>query len=281
MKPTTDSPCARALAASLRGIRGESGLSLSHVARMLDMEKGMLSFWERCLRLPRPDQVARLLGCLRVSEDRYERLMNMAYHARDTNWLPPGVAEDSTELSPGLIGVMECERVAKQITTWQPVVVPGLLQTADYARAIISEGDISLEQADLLLITRLSRQNILTRQNPVQLLAIIAESVLLNEVGNEDIMSDQIDHLLRMIDLPHVSVRIVPDERKYHRGKNDSFVLYEFDDQVPVLYAEHTTGGSFRTEEQKIASHRGLATVLLDKAMTEEASRMRLKEAVR
>ncbi|MFE0028397.1 helix-turn-helix domain-containing protein [Amycolatopsis sp. NPDC059021] len=281
MKPTSMSPCSQVLAASLREIRNEAGLSLRGLARKLKTDPGMLSFWERSLRSPSLEQVARILGCLGVDNERFERLLHLARHTYDTNWLSGGVGPSSSDLSEGVIGLVECERAAKQVINWQPVVFQGLLQTADYAHAILMEEDISQEQADLRLVARLDRQKFLRREDPLMLTAIVAESVLFNQVGNEDIMSDQIDHLLVVTELPNVSFRIVPDDGKYQRWQTRSFVLFEFDDRPHVVHQEHPPAGSFLEDADEVVTHRGLACRLLDRALTEEDSRARLKELVR
>lgn len=113
-------------------------------------------------------------------------------------------------------------------------IIPGILQTPDYARDILSNSDLNPAQADTHLVTRLDRQRILSRPEPVRYQAIINERALHEPIASEDIMSDQVDHLLEVARRPNVSLRVLTAESSYHPGMLGSFFLYVRDSKSPA-----------------------------------------------
>ncbi|MEU0795584.1 helix-turn-helix transcriptional regulator [Amycolatopsis sp. NPDC005961] len=277
MKPTSASPGARALAASLRELRMTRGKGLRELARMVRILPQLLSAWEKGQRVPGPEDIARLLGALQVDDATYERMMRLAKRAKDDNWLD----SNPSDLPPALSGIREYERTATRISNWELAIVPGMLQTPDYARAILSNSEIGLAQADAMLVVRLDRQRILTKADPVRLTALIGEVAIREEIGSPDIMSDQIDHLLEMMALPNVSVRIVPANIGYHPGLIGSFILYEFADLPPIVHLESSHATAFLHEDGAVGNYRRQAKILTGKALSEDGTRSMLREAAR
>lgn len=277
MKSTLSSPGLRALSASLREVREARKLGLRELARALEIDPRLLSQWELGIRVPPVEEVARILGYLRVEQPTTRRLLYLAQHTKEPNWLDSHPAD----LPAALTAVIQCERTASLITNWSPLIIPGLLQTPDYARAQLTASDISVEDADARLVVRLDRQRILTRREPVRLTAIISELAIREVVGDEDIMSDQIDHLLTLTGTSTISVRIVPADVGYHPGKIGMFTLYDFSADPAIVFLEHHHASAFVNELDAIASYRKLVKLLQGKAMSEEASRALLREAVR
>ncbi|HKN57127.1 MAG TPA: helix-turn-helix transcriptional regulator, partial [Amycolatopsis sp.] len=206
MKPTmSPTPRVRALAASIREAREARRISVRQLAEVLGFSPAMLSQWERAIRVPTVAQVGLILGYLQVAGERQDHILELARTAREPNWL----TESTSDIGPALTGLLQCERTAIRINCWALTIVPGLFQTADYARSILSSGDLTLSQVDARLIVRLGRQEILTCKAPIQLNAIISERALYEPVGSEDTMSDQIDHLHEVSKLPNVSLRVL------------------------------------------------------------------------
>ncbi|SEF35434.1 Helix-turn-helix domain-containing protein [Amycolatopsis pretoriensis] len=277
MKPTSASPGARALAASLRELRMTRGKGLRELARMVRILPQLLSAWEKGQRVASPEDVARLLGALQVDDATYDRMMRLARRAKDDNWLD----SNPSDLPPALSGIVEYERTATHITMWSLAIVPGLLQSADYARAVLNGGQLSLAQADIHLVTRLARQRILTKPDPVKLTAIVGEAAIRDEIGGEDVMSDQMDHLLGIADFTNVTLRVLPAKIGYHPGLYGPFVLYEFGDLPTIVHLEHSEATAFLHEVDVVGKYRKQAKLLEGKAMTEDATRALLREVAR
>jgi hypothetical protein len=124
------------------------------------------------------------------------------------------------------------EAEAESALTWQVVAVPGLLQTEEYARAIHSAHQQTLRVppgvSERRIAVRMIRQQILTARNPpLELSAVIDESVLLRKVGSHEVMSEQLHHLAEMARLPNVELRVLPLESETSL-KADSFVVLRF-----------------------------------------------------
>ncbi|MEV5718671.1 Scr1 family TA system antitoxin-like transcriptional regulator [Amycolatopsis mediterranei] len=277
MKPTSSSPGSRALSASLREVREARKFGLRELARALEVDPRLLSQWELGIRVPPIEEVARILGYLRVDRAVTNRILALAQHVKDPNWLD----SNPSDLPAALTGVMQCERSASLITNWSPLIIPGLLQTPDYARALLAASEIKVEDVDARLTARLKRQRILSGCEPVRLKVIISELAIREVVGEADIMSDQIDHLLSLAVTSNISVRIVPADVGYHQGKLGMFTLYDFPSDPSIVLIEHHHASAFLNELDAIAAYRKLVKLLSGKALTEDASRDLLREAVR
>ncbi len=249
---------------------------MRELARALEVDPRLLSQWELGIRVPPIEEVARILGYLRVDRAVTSRILFLAQHVKDPNWLD----SNPSDLPAALTGIIEYERTATKITNWAPAIVPGLLQTADYARAILTAAGTSEEEADRRLVMRLSRQNILTTREPVHLKAIVGEAAFRTRVGNEDIMSDQFDHLVQAVRRPNISLRIVPLDAGYHPGLIGPFIIYEFGDRPAIVHLEHHHASGFLPEGGGGPYH-ALARVVTGKALTEEASLAFLREITR
>ena len=122
-----------------------------------------LSLWEKGQRLPSVEDVSAILALLQVTGEKRDRIRTLARHAREPNWL----ASSNADLPFALTTRLDLESTATTITAWSPLIVPGLLQTADYIRSIMDNSPVTVEQADKRLRVRLGRQRILTRTDPV------------------------------------------------------------------------------------------------------------------
>jgi len=276
MKPTSSSPGSRALSASLREVREARKFGLRELARALEVDPRLLSQWELGIRVPPIEEVARILGYLRVDRVVTDRILFLAQHVKEPNWLD----SNPSDLPSALTGIIEYERTATKITNWAPAIVPGLLQTADYARAVLTAARISEEEADRRLVMRLNRQKILAKREPVRLNAIVGEATFRTRVGNEDIMSDQFDHLVQAVRRPNISLRIVPLDAGYHPGLLGPFIIYEFGDRPAIVHLEHYHASGFLPEGGGGPYH-ALARLITGKALTEEASLAYLREVTR
>ncbi|WP_410643028.1 helix-turn-helix domain-containing protein [Amycolatopsis sp. lyj-346] len=277
MKPTSSGPAARTLAASLREEREARKVGLRVLADELGILPQLLSAWEKGHRLPSVEDVSAILALLGIHGEQRDRIRTLARHAREPNWL----ASSNTDLPFALTTRLDLERTATAITTWSPLIVPGLLQTPDYIRSIMDNSAVTVEQADKRLRVRLARQKILTRTDPVRFTALLGERSLQENVGDPGIMSDQLDHLVTMSERGNISLRIVPAGIGYHPGLIGPFDIYEFPGSPPIASVEHAYSTAFLHEDTQISGHQQLAKLLRKVALSEEASQALLREAAR
>lgn len=236
---------------------------------MLGILPQLLSVWEKGHRLPSVEDVSAILALLGVTGEKRDRIRTLARNAREPNWLAS---------SSALTGLLTFEKAATKITTWSPLLIPGLLQTPDYIRAIMEASSVPIEEADKRLRIRLQRQSILTRREPVALHALIGEWALRESIGNPDIMSDQADYLLAMAQRANVSVHIVPAGTGYHPGLVGPFEIYEFTSSPPIILAESIKSCAFLHESEQTLGYQRAAKLLGKRALSEAAARQLLEE---
>jgi transcriptional regulator with XRE-family HTH domain len=133
---------------------------------------------------------------------------------------------------------LEAERQAHMLRIWQPLVMPGLFQTAEYARALFLAAGADQDRADDLVTVRLDRQAILERPDPPHVVAVIDESVLHRLIGSPQIMADQLAHLADQAERPNVSVQVLPSQTGANAGLSGAFDLASADGAPEVLRME-------------------------------------------
>lgn len=139
----------------------------------------------------------------------------------------------------------DAEEQATALRWYEPLLVPGLLQTEDYARAVLrgAQADASDDQIEEQVAARLQRQDILSRENPPHLWAVIDEGVLHRTIGDSKTMLDQLWHLARMSDRPKVSVQVIPFAAGARTGLLGHFVIASLSDAASIAYLETAAAG--------------------------------------
>ncbi|MDA3644488.1 helix-turn-helix transcriptional regulator [Saccharopolyspora indica] len=252
MPATAGAPRARALSAALREARLTNGMGSRELARHLELSHTQISHWENGHRVPNVENVAMILTALRISPRERERILDLARNVAEPNWLTVGM----NGIPQQLAGVVECERSATSIVEWSPMVIPGLLQTSDYTRAIKETGGLPQTDVELRVMLGASRREVLTGREPLQLHAMIGEPALHEPIGPEGVMLDQLRHLAEMAKLPNVVVQFVPLRIGWHPGWSGPFVLYEFTNTSPVVHFEHHSSGAFIPTEHDVAEYK-------------------------
>lgn len=270
MSATSGTPRAKALAAALRQARETSKLGVREVARAMGIQHSTVSYWESGKRVPRIEDVSAYLQVLGVNNDERERILDLTRGVFEPNWLTAGVAG----VSQGLAGVLECERTASHIVEWSPLVVPGLLQTSDYARAIMSGGEVAPADVEARVMLRAGRRDILMRAEPAQLDALIGEPALRSRVGGQDVHLAQLRHLLRVAEQwASVTLQVVRTDVDWHPGMAGPFALYRFEDSPPIVHLEHHRSSGFLYDETDLVEYAKAADRLREEvAMSVQAS---------
>jgi hypothetical protein len=139
---------------------------------------------------------------------------------------------------------LNMERVASTLRTWQPLLIPGLLQTADYARAMYSAGFLSADdgEVDQLIAARMARQRIFDRPNPPNLWIVLDEAVLHRLIGTPKTMYDQLLQVADMSMRSYICVQVVPSSTGAHAGLSCSFHIASAQGKRDLLYMEAVEG---------------------------------------
>ena len=227
--PTSGSPPVRRrrLAAELRRLRDGADKTAENVGEVLGWSKAKISRYELAQGGLKPADVEKLLEFYGVQGSQREQLMALAEEATHKGWWEAY----ADVLTDGHLEYIGLEAEATSILEWQVNVVPGLLQTEQYALDVLSAyqevATITPRAIQRRLETRLIRQQLLTRDEPLEYVAILDESVLLRQRGGQSVMRAQLRRLADFSELPNVTIRILPLKRN-HRLAVDSFSIFQF-----------------------------------------------------
>jgi transcriptional regulator with XRE-family HTH domain len=253
-------PRARALAAALKQARLDRNLSGRELANRLKLDQSYVSRIENGTRLPSVETTARILGALHAPSAECERILELARRVDEPNWLTVGIPGIPQQLA----AVVESERAATEITEWSPMILPGLLQTAEYARAVAAANELEKHEIESRVMVKLSRREVLAKRKPVQYEVLIGEGVLLEPFAPSEVMIEQLRYLLSMSEKRNIELRVVPRGAGWHPGTAGPFILYQFPDASPVLYFEHYSSGAFVPDEDEIKAYRKAVRMIRD-----------------
>jgi hypothetical protein len=180
-----------------------------------------------------------------------------------------------------LVGLQEA---ANSIRTFEIQYVPGLLQTPAYARAVVERGlpSAPAREVSRRVELRTRRGELLQRPDAPQLWAIIDESVLLRVLGSREVMREQLDHLVTMAQLPHVSLQIVPLDVTNASAPAIPVTYLRFGglDLPDIVYLEHIRSATFLEDRDETEQYRVTLDQLADDALSPRESLTRLKETI-
>ncbi|MGQ0717481.1 MAG: helix-turn-helix domain-containing protein [Pseudonocardiales bacterium] len=214
--------------------------------------------------------VAAFLAVCRVTGAERDRLLALCQERHTPGWLQ----QHGSRLPQQLVTLIDHENKAVAISEFQSMLVPGLLQTGDYARAVIQ--DSRTDPADEIedrVAARLARQSLFSRDRPARFTFFIHEFVLRLPIGGSAVMSDQLHHLLRMSVRPYLTLRVVPAALGAHAGLAGHFKLMEFAEFKPVAYLDSQTSCLFLERPEEIAAYHHILTTLAETALKEGESR--------
>lgn len=265
MASTADTPRARQLGAELRQARKDAGLTTHQLGAQLGRSHTHVSRWENGRLTPSVADVGAVLGILGVTGTERDRLLELAQDAGDPNWVAPGVDRQ-------LAALTEYERTALRVVDVEPLLIPGLLQTADYARSIMIGAGATRGEADQRVTFRLGRHDVLTRRNPVELVAFIGEYALRHPPCEHGVMLEQLQQLEKWTGLDNVTVQVIPASNKYTPALEGPFVLMEFERAKPVVHLEHYRSSTTITDAGDVRDYQAAAETLRRDAMSAAAS---------
>lgn len=246
----------RRLGAKLRAFRDERGLTLEDVAEKSDgkINTPKLSRIETARIAAKAADVETLLDVYGIEETELRAaLLTLTRQGGRRGWWQSyrGV------LSPLYEDLISLEAEASRVSAFQFGLVPGLLQTAAYAKETINSTSMTAaipERVDALVEVRLARQSILTRDDPLELWAIIHESALRATCLNPATMRDQLQRLIDRALLPNVSIQVLPDGTGLHPGVVGPFAILSFPEHadLDVVHLESLTNALYVEERDQV-----------------------------
>jgi hypothetical protein len=260
------------LGQELRRLRELKGMTAEEVAERLLVSQSKISRLENGRRSISQRDVRDLCGVYEVEDHRIvDSLMQMAKDSRQQGWwhafgdIPYSV----------YIGL---ETDAASLRVYEPQVVPGLLQTRQYAEALISgalpeSGTTDIEKR---VSVRLRRQErIRDAEHPLRMWAVIDEAALRRQVGGRHLMREQLEHLVELSQQPHVTVQVLPFEMGAHPGVNGQYAILEFPDtsDSSVVYIEGVTSDLYLEKANDVQKYSVMYEHLRAQALNVEQTR--------
>ncbi|GAA2086503.1 helix-turn-helix domain-containing protein [Actinomadura alba] len=245
----------RRLRALLRHLREQRGMTLEQAARQVDWTGAKLSRIETGQRGAHPNDVRALTDVYEVTGEEREALIRLAREARQRGWWQPY----GSALPSGFETYVGLESEASGISAYAPELIPGLMQTEDYARAQMRAAPVpdSDEEIDKRIAVRITRQARLTSATPPELWVILNEAVLHRQVGGPATLRAQHERIIDLAQQPTITVQILPFSSGAHPATHGAFVSLGFPqpEDVDVVYVEYLTGRAFLEAPDEIARY--------------------------
>ena len=242
----------RRLGAELRRRREAAGVTIDGVAERLECSASKISRIETGHTSATPRDVRDMLEIYGVLGAECDELVQIAREARQKGWWHPY----STVLTGAYVGL---EAAAQSVRAYEQQVVPGILQTEEYAKAMIKAArpDITADEVDRRVRVRLGRQSLLNQDDPIELWVVLDEAVVSRPVGGDGVMRAQLERLVEASDLPNVTLQILPFEAGGHAGMDGTFAILDFPEpsDPDVVYAENATGGLFLEKSDELRKY--------------------------
>jgi transcriptional regulator with XRE-family HTH domain len=241
------------LARILRDLRRRSGLAIEDLAPQLDFSPSKLSRIENAHQGVDVHVVRTMMDIFGVTGDRWEALLDLTRQASAKGWWRAYGLDDQ--------GYVPLEAEASAVREYTVNYLPGLLQTADYARALFETslhvGSRAVRENDVEV--RMIRQRRLSApENPLELTAVIEEAALRRMIGDSDVMCAQLAHVLEAAELDTVTIHVLPADVSAHPSVTGAFIVLSFDGlgEPDIGYVEHSMGSVHIEKAQDVARGR-------------------------
>ncbi|MEU0530039.1 helix-turn-helix domain-containing protein [Amycolatopsis tolypomycina] len=261
------------LGSQLRRLREEAGITRQQAgynirgseSKISRLELGRVGFKER--------DVTDLLTMYGVDDPAERRaFLDMVKQSNEPGWWRR-FGDTMPNWFTDLVGL---EEAAARIQIWEPIYVSGLLQVEPYARAIFSHGrpDMADERVDQLVALRMRRQKMFSRPDAPRVWMVLDESVLHRPIGGPKVLKQQIEYLLEMSALPHVSIQVLPYESSGLSAEHAFSLLRFGEPELPnIAYVEYLTGAHYIEKREEIEKYSRALDMLAVDAETPERSR--------
>lgn len=262
----------RRLAAELRRLRAAREVTQQQAAGHLGCTQAKIGRFETAKRSPSIGDVTALLDFYRVNGAEREQLLNLARDARKRGWWH-SYSDVLPEWYETYVGL---EAEASSIHTYESEAIPGLLQTEEYAHAITKSTLVQAEEPEIArrVELRLQRQRRITGDSPAEFWAVIGEAALRRPVGGSRVLRRQLEHVLKLAELPQVTLQIMSLDAGAHPAQVGPFVILRYPDQADadVVYLETHVGGLYLERENELSNYSAMMDHLRAHAIDPDAS---------
>lgn len=279
MRNTAPSVRARQLGAELRRSRTTTGLAADQVAKRLGFSPSKVSRIEFGRRGAKVEDVAAMLALCGVTGQSRAELLELSQEVASgaRGWW------QRREMSANQRTLIELESTATRIVNFENFLIPGLLQTGEYSRAVLRDAGMhSEDRIQDLMVTRLARHAVLRKERPPHLVALIHEVALRQNIGGPDVMRRQLDYILELIGRrAAMTVRVIPMNARTNPGVLGPMVWIDSADHSPVIYLETRTSNLFLEDRPDIDVHTQALRAVSAAALDERESAMLIAAIMR
>jgi transcriptional regulator with XRE-family HTH domain len=237
----------------LREVRQRADRTMDEAADHLKTKRPTVSRYETGAVLPVWSTVHMLLAFYNATEDDLSQAARLYDDAKDE----PRPVRLTAGASKAFRKLVNAEREAVRERELAPFVIPGLLQTKRYARALIDAGRTLHDpemRLDSAVATRMERQEPLDGPDPMLLHALIDEAAIWREIGGPEVLREQLDHLLALAERPNITLQVIPYTAGGYGTMNGSFIIVDYPEleAVPGVYLEYPAGGAWVDNEADV-----------------------------
>ncbi|MEU9478634.1 helix-turn-helix transcriptional regulator [Streptomyces sp. NPDC048191] len=266
----------RKLGAELRMLRTGAGLTSGEAARLVGWHQSKVSRIETGASGVKPADVRLLLDAYEVRDEQLRELLLMLAGSEEAGDRHRWWHAYRGVLPPTYRDFISLESQASAMRTLETTVVPGLLQTREYARAVtrVAVRDLDDEDLDALVEVRLARQDVLHAARPLRLSAVLDEAVLRREVGGPEVMARQLERLMDAARLPQVRLQVLPFGAGAHVGLTGPFVIFSFPStsDLDVVVLDHLTSSLYLERKEDLMAYTEAFDTLRFHALSPEDS---------
>jgi transcriptional regulator with XRE-family HTH domain len=242
----------RQLGHELRRMREASGATIDQVAERLACSASKISRIETGQSGISQREVRDIVAAYGVGGEQAESLVEMAREAKQRGWWQLY----GTVLTSAYVGL---EAAAEETRSYEALVVPGLMQTEDYARAMIraARPEITDEAIEQRVRVRLNRQSLLTQEDPLTVSVVLDEAVLRRPVGGQQVMRRQLERLCEVAALPNVTLQVLPFGAGAHGGMDGTFTMLLFRGVAnqDLVFSANAAGGLFLEKDEEVTTY--------------------------
>lgn len=259
----------RLVASELRRLRIAGGHKQQDVADYVGIAPNSLSSYEACtasMSNPVAEKIFKYYG---VEDERLKELLVMVKGSRKRGWL----MDIKGKVWQPVEHFVALERDASSIQEVAIQVVPGVMQTEGYARAVLQRGILGAE-VEQHIESRLNRASILERDEPVKYWGIIHEAALRCAVGGKKVMKEQLTRLSDLARKPNITIQVLPDSTGEHTAMSGPYSIFRFNiaPQYGVAYLDYLTGALYLDESNDVDQYAESFSHLIKSALSEKAS---------
>lgn len=253
------------IASDLRTFRERAGLTQSEAAQILNCTQGKINHVETGRTGAKPKEVATLLRAYGASPEHADRMASLAASVDQKAWWVP-----YSEVLPGWFQTfVGLEGLAIGEFAYVSRVLPGQLQTPDYAAALlVNHAGIAPMDAPLIVRARMDRQRLTDSAQSLRFGAVIEQVVIERKVGGDAVMRRQLEQVLRMMERDNVEVQVMPTAVAVHDGLDGDFLLLDFGNAQSIGYFQEPGGAVFLQDSDRVTRYVEAAGRLREAALS-------------